>query len=339
MIDELPDAPDPANDIPAVFNQKAAALVLAQKAMVPQINAAIASIGNLAAGNANKIPYKIDLGTAMSDPGAGWLRLNNAAQNTATAMVVDLVGSDTIDYTNLLGTFSASTSTSLGTLRVEKQGDATKFLIFALTSVTSPTGYRQFTVACVGYSSANPFAQGDLVNLLFNRTGDKGDIGSGSLVLLTTDVISSAVASLDRLNVFTSAYDKYFIEIEGMTASNAAALNFWFAKGGTTVDTSTSYTGMVGDSGTLPAATSAFSPGSIPVSGTVNALTATLKVRNANATATSKGLGMEGASSAGSTVREGLYFGQNAVTGFRLAASGGFNLVTGIVRVFGVKNT
>ena len=40
-IDLLPDAPDPANDTPQAFSQKAAAMVLAQKAMVPQINAEI----------------------------------------------------------------------------------------------------------------------------------------------------------------------------------------------------------------------------------------------------------------------------------------------------------
>lgn len=38
-IDELPAAPDPATDTPALFSQKAAAMVLAQKGMIPQMNA------------------------------------------------------------------------------------------------------------------------------------------------------------------------------------------------------------------------------------------------------------------------------------------------------------
>jgi hypothetical protein len=38
-IDELPAAPDPATDTPALFSQKAAAMVLAQKSMIPQMNA------------------------------------------------------------------------------------------------------------------------------------------------------------------------------------------------------------------------------------------------------------------------------------------------------------
>jgi hypothetical protein len=38
-IDELPAAPDPATDTPTLFSQKAAAMVLAQKGMIPQMNA------------------------------------------------------------------------------------------------------------------------------------------------------------------------------------------------------------------------------------------------------------------------------------------------------------
>lgn len=39
VITALPDAPDPANDTPTVFSTKAAASVLAQKAMTPELNA------------------------------------------------------------------------------------------------------------------------------------------------------------------------------------------------------------------------------------------------------------------------------------------------------------
>jgi hypothetical protein len=146
-----------------------------------QINATEASMNISAAGGANKVPYKVDLGTTMADPTAGWLRLNSATQNAATAIVTDVVGSDNIDYTNLLNTFDDSTSTtSLGQIRIEKAGDASKFLVFSLTAMTTPAGYRQFTVACVAFSAASPFAQADQVVLSFQRTGDKGDTGSAA---------------------------------------------------------------------------------------------------------------------------------------------------------------
>lgn len=53
-IDELPNSPDPAVDPPAVFSAKAAASVLAQKTMVPQLNTAIAGINAASADVATK---------------------------------------------------------------------------------------------------------------------------------------------------------------------------------------------------------------------------------------------------------------------------------------------
>jgi len=54
MIDELPDGPDPAIDPPQVFSQKAAAMVLAQKKMVPQMNALGTQVVELAANATTK---------------------------------------------------------------------------------------------------------------------------------------------------------------------------------------------------------------------------------------------------------------------------------------------
>jgi hypothetical protein len=190
-LDDLPDAPDPAVDPPSTFSIKAAAMVLALKNMIVQLRAFLAAVGILVSGSANKIPYRVDLGTAMTDPTAGWLRLNNATQNAATAMVLDVIGSDNIDYTSLLGTFAASTNPVLGTLRIEKQGDATKFLVFALTAVTTPAGYRQLTATCVQSSAANPFVQGDMVTLSFSRSGDKGVAGSMTQVIWVREEASN----------------------------------------------------------------------------------------------------------------------------------------------------
>jgi hypothetical protein len=161
------------------FDNAMAALMQNLPVLASQINATEASMGIAAAGGANKIAYKVDLGTTMADPTAGWLRLNNTTQNLATAIVVDVISSDNGGYTELLNTFDDSTSSVLGQIRIEKMGDATKFLVFNLTAMTTPSGYRQFTVACVGFSAASPFIQGDQVALSFQRNGDKGDQASG----------------------------------------------------------------------------------------------------------------------------------------------------------------
>jgi hypothetical protein len=189
-VDALPDAPDPAIDTPTVFSQKAAASVLAQKAMVPQINAAIANLNTIAAGGAYAIPYVFDSTTADADPTAGLLRLSSATQNASTVMRLDLLGAGGIDWTSVLDTFDASSSAVKGQLRLAKMGDATKFLTFNVTARAAPTGYRNMTVVNTGGSSASPFIAGDAVMLFFTRTGDMGV--AGSVAWRVTSIVSSA---------------------------------------------------------------------------------------------------------------------------------------------------
>lgn len=189
----------------ASFNAAMAYLMTNLPTWGAQANATAASMNTAASGNANKIPYKIDLGTTMADPTAGWLRFNSATQNAATSMVVDVIGSDNIDYTSLLYTFDDSTSLVLGEIRVEKQGDASKFLVFNLTAMSTPSGYRQFTVSCVGYSTASPFAQADPIVLSFTRSGDKGDMGSFPTLHLREER-ASGTASTAPTNLSANLY-------------------------------------------------------------------------------------------------------------------------------------
>ncbi|MGI4717200.1 MAG: hypothetical protein ACRYGO_07245 [Janthinobacterium lividum] len=177
MIDLLPDAPDPAVDIPVVFSQKAAALVLAQKAMVSQINDTILQFSALAAGGAYALPYVFDAATADADPGPGKLRLSSATQNASTTLRLDLLAAGQ-DVTSILDTFDASTNGVKGSVRLVKVGDLSKWLTFDVTARASATGYRNITVVNTGGSAASPFAAGDGVILLFQRAGNQGNPGA-----------------------------------------------------------------------------------------------------------------------------------------------------------------
>lgn len=142
------------------------------------MNAAIAGFNSALAGNAYAIPYLIDLtSTADADPGAWKLRFNNATQNLATVLRIDVIGQDTADYTKSIDTFDASTSVRKGTLRIVKVGDSRKYLMFDVTARAAPAGYRNITVTPLDSSAANPFVNGEQVLLFFQRTGDKGDKG------------------------------------------------------------------------------------------------------------------------------------------------------------------
>lgn len=173
----LPDAPDPATDTPTAFSQKAAASVLAQKAMVVELNAMLASLDSVAAGGALSIPYTFSTILTDSDPGAGKLRLNTTGQSSATVIRCDALSANGEDMAAVLDQFATSTSTTKGDIRLVKSGDVTKWLSFNLTAAASPSGYRNFTVAHIGGSADSPFADGDALVLFFTRAGDKGETG------------------------------------------------------------------------------------------------------------------------------------------------------------------
>lgn len=338
MIDELPEVPDPAIHLPTQFSQIAAALVLAQKAMVPQINAAIAQFNAISAGGAYALPYVFDTAITDADPGAGKLRLSSATQNAATVMRLDLTAGGQ-DYTTLLDTFDASTSAVKGTIRLTKFGDLTKWMTFDVTARAAPSGYRNLTVVCTDSSSASPFANGDGVLLHFQRTGDKGDTGAtganGSMNLLGTATVGAAVANIDFLNVFTSTYDKYTIEVQGAVSSGGDALAIRLAYGGV-VSSSANYTGFAGNGGSGSTTQSQLTSGAQMTS----ASSFTIEVRDVNA-ARFKGVGIRGLANGGAPAAVSLEGGQaasSAASGFRLFLSSGGNFTSGTVRVYGHRN-
>src|SRR5204862_295672 len=115
--------------------------------------------------------------TTTGAPGSGPLRLNAATENTATAAYVNLLDTGGTDWTAVLDTFDASSSTVKGQVRLVNATDATAWMTFDLTSRTTHSGYREFALTTTGSSSANPFANGDALLLLFERTGDQGATG------------------------------------------------------------------------------------------------------------------------------------------------------------------
>jgi len=122
--------------------------------------------------------YTFSTTTADVDPGNGALRLNQATQNTATVIRADLLDALGVDITSFLDTVDDSTSTVKGYITISKASDPSKWLYFSVTSLASPSGYKNITVAIVAYSGANPFANGDTLILSFVRNGDKGADGA-----------------------------------------------------------------------------------------------------------------------------------------------------------------
>lgn len=163
-------SPDIKAQLDDIFGVQLSRFVTEANAMAAQMTAA-------ATGGGFTIGYVFSTTTTDADPGAGMLRLDNATQNLATTIRADIFDLGNTDWSSVLATFGASTSVVKGQIRLSKMSDGTKWLAFNLTAITTPTGYRNITVANVGSSATSPFADGDYIMLTFTRTGDKGDQG------------------------------------------------------------------------------------------------------------------------------------------------------------------
>ncbi len=173
----------PSRDDSASFKSRADAFMAALPAFATQANTLAGELNNIAAGTAVSIPYVFSTTTTDSDPGVGNLRLDNGTQNIATTIRADLVDAASSTVTDVIDTFDDSTSAVTGQITLIKLGDASKWLTFDVSAVASPSGYKNIVVACVAYSTANPFVNGDSIVLKFTRTGDKGEVGPTGAVV------------------------------------------------------------------------------------------------------------------------------------------------------------
>lgn len=181
-------------------------------------------------GGAITIRYTFDTTTTDADPGGGKLRLNNATQNTATTIYADLADSSGADWTTALDTFDDSTNTVKGSIRLVKSGDATKFLTFNVTAVTSASGYRKITVSNTASSASSPFSNGDAILLCFDRAGDAGadgadGTGGGAFWGTLTVPLASAFTTFGTGIVVTDKSDRMQIQIPSGTVLRGQTLN------------------------------------------------------------------------------------------------------------------
>jgi hypothetical protein len=149
-------------------------------ALAPDMNLRIGEMNSLAtelqALGLISTPMTFSSTTTDADPGTGVVRLGNATQDLSTVMRVDLADVNGVDITSLLLWASSSTSTGSKSVITLAHRDTpqTKFLKFNVTAMASPAGYRNFTVSIIASSAASPFADGDPLTLIVNRTADAG---------------------------------------------------------------------------------------------------------------------------------------------------------------------
>ena len=115
--------------------------------------------------------------TTDSDPGAGFLRLNNATISSATIAYVDDLEFNGTDVSAWVQSFDDVTGndTNRGRIRISKANTLDTWMVFKVTgAVTDATGYTK--IGLVYIDSAGTFTNEDKVFLSFVSSGEDGAI-------------------------------------------------------------------------------------------------------------------------------------------------------------------
>jgi hypothetical protein len=166
------------------FKTQANAYLEWQYLHVTEVIQLIAELTALAAGTAIAPVFTFDgLSVAMSDPGAGKVRLNGAPdQDDTTQIAIDLLDAGGQDQSGVIGALGGSTNTWKGLLTLVKRSDPTKWLTLKISAVAVNAGWAQITGVVIQGTSANPFADTDDVIFKFTPYGDQGLQGASGAI-------------------------------------------------------------------------------------------------------------------------------------------------------------
>lgn len=300
-----------------------------------QENELAANMGMFAAGGAYAFPYVFDSSTVDSDPGVGKLRLGSATQNASTAMRMDVQVVGGADISNVLADLRAATSAVKGSIRVVKMVDPSKWMIFDVTQVALPSGYRNLTVSAraTGGGSASPFTNGDALLVFIERNGDSGTV-PGATELLAEMNVTTQVAALAFPNVFDSAHDWYLIDIQYLEgALSVQNFNLTLYVGGVENTGATSYVSLGANSSSANSAAAFFR-----LATDSKTLRGLLEIRGVNSNRPN-GIAFDGDQTRPSDVTaialRGQFNSTSNPSGFVIRGSTGFTAA--LIRVYGVR--
>ena len=108
--------------------------------------------------------YTFDISTTASDPGTGFVRLNNASQNISTEMYIDSENDAGDNIDNFMQTIQSVDSPIKGFVRITEKFDSNEFLLFEITDLSDNTGWWTIDVTNQAFSGVSPF--GNLEDVL-----------------------------------------------------------------------------------------------------------------------------------------------------------------------------
>jgi len=309
-----------------------------------ELNALLSQIDALAAGGAYAFPYIFDSATADADPGAGKLRLSNASQSSATTLRIDVLTQGGASLTGVFDALQGVTSSIKGSVRIVKQADPAKWLLFDISAVGSGAGYRNLTLVYRAGSSASPFANFDSLIVYIDRNGDKGDLPlGGALTCLVAETIAGPVAAISYPTLFTEDYDRYLIQLTEFQPTGSTNVHLRLASAGVILDGAIYTAQPVSNSTQIGVATNAIGLLSSVAAANPPSPGVSIDLLNTNAMDSPKmgivdGVHMAGGNTFQSTAGVVAANTNSRISGFRLQFSGSVNLLKGKLRVFGYRN-
>jgi hypothetical protein len=158
-------------------------------------------------GDKGGILYKFSTTTTDADPGAGYLRVNNATIASVTQLYIDNTDRHGNTVTGWLDSFDDSTNTVKGTIRM-LSNSGTAIAIFNMTgSVVDGTGYRKITVV---YIAGSLPANNEEIVLDFSRSGDSGEVdGAANTVLNGAGAPAGGTGTNGDFYIDTTAWEIY----------------------------------------------------------------------------------------------------------------------------------
>lgn len=187
-------------------------------------------------GQPGGLLYLFDTGTANADPGAGKVRVNNAALASATALYISETDGLGVNVAAFLATLDDSTNTVRGMLTLASVATPANFRIYSVSGTLTDLGtFNALTIAHVAGNGT--FANNEELAVQFAPAGNVGATGAtgapgGESVLMTFATATADAdpgAGLVRLNNATLAsVTQAFIDETTPAGVNIAAwLDTW----------------------------------------------------------------------------------------------------------------
>ena len=137
--------------------------------------------GAVGPAGATGIKLTWETATGDSDQGAGKIWGNNATFASISVLYIDDVDANSTNIETWIQTLDDSTNSALrGTIYLEEAGTNSQFGVFSVTGAcVDGTGYWKIPVSHVA-SNVGSLVDGDIVGVVFARTGNAGNDGDGT---------------------------------------------------------------------------------------------------------------------------------------------------------------